>query len=474
MGNPAEPRLDQKHVQWALRKKKGEEHVTLPNFVRKFGFTNRESAYSAYGVLINDSQIDAQRSKRLQDAFNTFKSNAETLFWSAIESRIDTTLTSRKAGMITRAAGIQQAALDYDNLFGDKAFSEDDGYADFNVGDEGHITNGELMSPLQSKLLSETTSNKRKRSGSGEGSMSKTNKATKVADLSSRKQRFAAMGSSHFWILQSGRAVEQVLFEASLEQEANFNCKRTKSVFTDDEWMEIERLNDFQLPKLPESTEQYLRDVRKALVKGQHVASVPVPVEDQYSCELVLRAFLSWEAWPIMKVLLADVDGITMIDGEKAGLESGKRRNMGRKLDTEAPAPRKQAGRKEVSHAQFRKKARFFSVYSGGRGFKTMEMRTCPFSPFIMLVHMYDSYLLPSTTGTWKQQAQGLAHLLQVRACVTTTLNMYDACSGEGTADDSEEDDSDGEWLYDSTSVRVYDNTLGSSPMDPDSSIFYS
>ncbi|KAF9954074.1 hypothetical protein BGZ72_004936 [Mortierella alpina] len=52
------------------------------------------------------------------------------------------------------------------------------------------------------------------------------------------------------------------------------------------------------------------------------------------------------EAWPIMKVLLADVDGLTMIGGEKAGLESGKRRDMGRKVDTETPAPRKQAGRK--------------------------------------------------------------------------------------------------------------------------------
>jgi hypothetical protein len=119
-----------------------------------------------------------------------------------------------------------------------------------------------------------------------------------------------------------------------------------------------------------------------------------------------------------MKVLLADVDGLTMIDGEKAGLESGKRRNMGRKVDTESLAPRKLAGRKvdlvardtingrdwfiieslkewdevstkflreldvtlfkdlhlitshrlqEQSHNRFRKQARFFSMYSGGK-----------------------------------------------------------------------------------------------------------
>lgn len=74
----------------------------------------------------------------------------------------------------------------------------------------------------------------------------------------------------------------------------DFGCERTKSVFTDEEWMEMEKLNDFQLPKLPEATEQYLRNIRKALMRGQHVASVRIPEDDRYSCELVLRAFLSW------------------------------------------------------------------------------------------------------------------------------------------------------------------------------------
>ncbi|KAG0216982.1 hypothetical protein BGX31_000392 [Mortierella sp. GBA43] len=35
-----------------------------------------------------------------------------------------------------------------------------------------------------------------------------------------------------------------------------------------------------------------------------------------------------------------------MIDGEKSGLESGKRRNTGRKVDMESQTPRKQIGRK--------------------------------------------------------------------------------------------------------------------------------
>lgn len=73
----------------------------------------------------------------------------------------------------------------------------------------------------------------------------------------------------------------------------DFGCERTKALFSKDEWEEIKELDDFQLPKLPESTERYLHDVRKALVQGQHVASVSVPEEDRYSCELVLKSFLS-------------------------------------------------------------------------------------------------------------------------------------------------------------------------------------
>ena len=107
------------HVLWALNKQKGEEHVTLPNFVRKFGYTNQDSAYSAYSVLIGNSQMESRRKERLQKAFKEFRDNSEAMFWSEVESMVDTTLSSRKSGMITRAAGLRQAAQDYDSHFGE-------------------------------------------------------------------------------------------------------------------------------------------------------------------------------------------------------------------------------------------------------------------------------------------------------------------------------------------------------------------
>ncbi|KAF9313219.1 hypothetical protein BG003_005481 [Podila horticola] len=291
--------------------------------------------------------------------------------------------------------------------------------------------------PTSSTPLS--TPKKRKRpTMDGGSSTSMSAETSKKTDLRSRKERFAIMDQDQFWKLQSGRTVEEILFTASLKLEANFKmrsytidfgCERTKALFSKDEWEEMKELDDFQLPKLPELTERYLRDVRKAVVQGQHAASVPVPEEDRYSTQLYIskpcpfgnkdlsESFWCREAWPIMKGLLSDVDGLTMIDGEKSGLESGKRKNTGRTVDPEIPTARKKVGRKldlvardttnkrdwfiveslkdwdevstkylreldvtlfkdlhliashrlqEQSSAQFHSAARFLSVYSGG------------------------------------------------------------------------------------------------------------
>ncbi|KAK3809066.1 MAG: hypothetical protein JOS17DRAFT_537077 [Linnemannia elongata] len=163
------------------------------------------------------------------------------------------------------------------------------------------VSSSSSLSTLSSTALSSLK--KRKRSNMGGGSMSTRIEGGEESLLKRRKECFAAMDPSRSWKLRSGRTVEEILYVSSLNMDANFKmrsytidfgCERTKAAFSDDEWMEMEEMNDFQLPKLPESTERYLRDVRKALIKGQHVASVPVPEEDRYACELMLRAFLSW------------------------------------------------------------------------------------------------------------------------------------------------------------------------------------
>ncbi|KAF9341595.1 hypothetical protein BGZ91_005998 [Linnemannia elongata] len=115
---PVSSRAKPDHIAWALDKKKGEEHVTFQTFVKKFGYTDRTSAVASYTLLLQASQIERQRSKRLVEGFTEFQDNSSELFWSEVESKVDTIVTARRAGTITRAAGLKQIADDFGNYLG--------------------------------------------------------------------------------------------------------------------------------------------------------------------------------------------------------------------------------------------------------------------------------------------------------------------------------------------------------------------
>ncbi|KAG0227462.1 hypothetical protein BGW42_002936 [Actinomortierella wolfii] len=285
-----------------------------------------------------------------------------------------------------------------------------------------------------------------------------------------RSRRHLGLDRSRFWNLTSGHCVEDVLSDAAVCGGANvkvqsytidFDCEQTKALFSEAEWEEMKAHIQFSLPKLPKSTEQYLMAVRDALLSDDHPASAAVPLEDRYSCDLILRTILSWtslyaeepstfsnsalteafwrrEAWPLLKNLLSDVHGVSMIDGENQGTESARHRNHKRRADMECPPARKRDGAKldliahdsvnkrdwlvvaspedwdqhstktlvelgdkllrdlhriathrlaEEPSVAFRETARFFSFCAGERGFITMEICPCPASQYVMLAH---------------------------------------------------------------------------------------
>ncbi|KAF9992801.1 hypothetical protein BGZ80_008405, partial [Entomortierella chlamydospora] len=105
--------------------------------------------------------------------------------------------------------------------------------------------------------------------------------------MQSRVKRYNELDQHGFWRLARGRAVETVLFECSLKGRASF-----KSLFTDLEWAEISQFNKFDLPALPRSTVEYIKEVQSALVSGKHAVSVPVP-EIRFSCDQILKSLLS-------------------------------------------------------------------------------------------------------------------------------------------------------------------------------------
>ncbi|KAF9997398.1 hypothetical protein BGZ80_007018, partial [Entomortierella chlamydospora] len=80
---------------------------------------------------------------------------------------------------------------------------------------------------------------------------------------------------------------------------------------------------------------------------------------------------------------------------------------------------------REIKSDDFKNEARFFSIYSPGRGFKAMGLRHCPASQHVMLTHSYPAFILPSNEEGWKYQLQGLVHLLQIRRCMKEIISQY-------------------------------------------------
>lgn len=132
--------------------------------------------------------------------------------------------------------------------------------------------------------------------------------------------------------------------------------------------LEIKGSAEFALPLLPQSTLEYLNRLRVAAITGTPVIEQKMPKEDEGSCTLVLKTFLTWiplyekrpspflvnlpEAfwgrcsWPLLADFLYDVDNIYVIDGEKGGLESSRRRNEGRKWIPDGKTPPKRRGKR--------------------------------------------------------------------------------------------------------------------------------
>ncbi|KAF9898348.1 hypothetical protein BX616_004153 [Lobosporangium transversale] len=270
-------RSKQDQVSWALLKDQGVEHVTFPNFVHKFGFTNSRSAVSAYSALLRETQINEERRKRLNEEFKDFQTNSAELFWSELDSKVDTILSSRKAGIMTRAVGLKQASYDFNRRFEDMENTEQSaptyhnvekptGLNDDEESEQGFFDKTEEMSfssiskhledasssipnrqttpailvhqsplrenqrqsPQSSKAQSvPILAQKRKEHTQSEKAGTKTHSKNKkrgestqptVTDSAKKRrmERLERLDQTRFWKLTSGRCVERVLFEASM------------------------------------------------------------------------------------------------------------------------------------------------------------------------------------------------------------------------------------------------------------------
>ncbi|KAI1294072.1 hypothetical protein EDD11_008261, partial [Mortierella claussenii] len=414
----------------------------------------------------------------LQQRVNEDKTRVADLNEVELEQIIARKVQATEQGISSRSSPAPAGPTD---VF--SASSKPNPIASTNSGNsEGVIQ--EFFNVVHSTKADDTQSLKCRAMDNGKSKGGKARKTTKevqktekvIESLQQRRtERYRLLDSSCFWKLKSsGRDVEKVLFEATL--------------------------------KLGASVRYFLYNKKPS----------PFIVED------LSESWWARTAWPAWLDLLNDTEGIFMVDGEKGGIDSSRRKNIGRQYNAEEPS-RKKMGKKldlicrdeiqkcdwmvvermrawdpnstkllkEVEHvviretvtiaqnrmsevpSAFRGACRFFGGYTGGRGYTLIQLRPANCTSYVLLMQRSPMYVLPTEMNGLRTQFQDLVKILQTRAAMLKTIELYKELQmSKADDEDDEEDESlietDISWMYEEPSSEFNSNlVLASSPPEP-------
>ncbi|KAF9944885.1 hypothetical protein BGZ65_011464, partial [Modicella reniformis] len=109
--------MSHSQIQWVLANVETEEQVTFTTFVKRFRFSDKQSATEAYLSLINSSQIRQSRREKLREAFVFFQKNHEEDFWANRALQLNSQTSSKKAAVFVQNVGLRQAESAYRHCF---------------------------------------------------------------------------------------------------------------------------------------------------------------------------------------------------------------------------------------------------------------------------------------------------------------------------------------------------------------------
>ncbi|KAF9934130.1 hypothetical protein BGZ65_003874, partial [Modicella reniformis] len=71
----------ERYLEWATDKKPKKEHVSFPNFVKRFDIYDKDTANEKFSSLIGSSRLRDGRRNKLRKAYNNFLERYEDSFW---------------------------------------------------------------------------------------------------------------------------------------------------------------------------------------------------------------------------------------------------------------------------------------------------------------------------------------------------------------------------------------------------------
>ncbi|KAG0054547.1 hypothetical protein BGZ90_005957, partial [Linnemannia elongata] len=458
-----------------------QKDVDIELFASYFDHTDEESAVADYLALLSHPRVKAGKRTALLSKLSDWMKHPRDTFWSKqkalVEAQNQINNTQRS---LLNAAGdlaprtISEAAL---KLSSPKHW--DGSQASTQKKAKKSEMDPHPASPASHFSTTPMTPSLRKNSSAIKRAKKMVVGKNDHRILKAREERYARMDRKRFWHLQTGDSVEEILMKFNLTDKATVNtlsfvidvgCMTTKRLFSNDQWTEILSCRSFELPTVPYETEKYILRLARRLQLHHSMTGLKAPDEDGFSCEIVLDTFRSWarlysrntspfninqlgeafwgrRSWPLIMELLDDVDDVFMIDGEKSGLDSTRRRNSGRALNNDGTVKRKRIGKKmdlvarditsrfdwmimerqtsfdpqsskflqehgigllretstiaknrvqEKDNSDFNARARFFALYGGDRGYQSFEVRP-GLSNYVLLMKNHGRFSLPPT-----------------------------------------------------------------------------
>ncbi|KAF9408896.1 hypothetical protein BGZ76_005781, partial [Entomortierella beljakovae] len=104
--------MSQEFLNWALEEG-DKEHVSMGNFVRTFGLTDRDSATKSFENLIKSTRIPLKRRESLLDEYCYFVSHHADRFWTKHLLNFNTEQTAQELALAAQDAAVEEAKSAY-------------------------------------------------------------------------------------------------------------------------------------------------------------------------------------------------------------------------------------------------------------------------------------------------------------------------------------------------------------------------
>lgn len=96
MSTSSDNPLQMSHLQWLLNAYESGRPITMPSFVKQFGYSCREDAHEAFVVLLSSTDIPLRTRNSLQQKYDIWQRNTGKEYWSSVSASLQIKISTNR------------------------------------------------------------------------------------------------------------------------------------------------------------------------------------------------------------------------------------------------------------------------------------------------------------------------------------------------------------------------------------------